>query len=50
MAGEIKGFNPLDFISKKDVKKMDIFIQYAVAASEFAICDAGLKNEVPPRT
>ena len=47
IAGEIKGFDPLDFVGKKDVKKMDIFIQYAVAASELAICDAGLKNEVP---
>ncbi len=47
IAGEIKGFDPLDFIDKKDVKKMDIFIQYAVAASEFALCDAGLKSDVP---
>ena len=47
IAGEIKEFDPLDFIGKKDVKKMDIFIQYAVAASEFALCDAGLKSDVP---
>ena len=47
IAGEIKGFDPLDFIGKKDVKKMDTFIHYAVAASEFALCDAGLKNDVP---
>ena len=47
IAGEIKGFNPLDFIDKKDVKKMDIFIQYAVAASDFALCDAGLKSDAP---
>ena len=47
IAGEIKEFDPLDFIGKKDVKKMDIFIQYAVAASEFALCDAGLKRDVP---
>ena len=42
IAGEVRGFNPLDFIEKKDVKKMDIFIQYAVAASQFAMDDAGL--------
>ena len=47
IAGEIKGFDPLDFISKKDVKKMDIFIHYAVAASELALCDSGLKSDVP---
>ena len=37
IAGEVKGFDPLDFVGKKDVKKMDIFIQYAIAASTFAI-------------
>ena len=42
IAGEVKGFDPLDFIAKKDVKKMDIFIQYAVAASQFAMDDSGL--------
>jgi len=43
IAGEVKGFDPLAFIEKKDVKKMDIFIQYAIAASQFAMDDAGLK-------
>jgi 3-oxoacyl-[acyl-carrier-protein] synthase II len=43
IAGEVKGFDPLAFIEKKDVKKMDVFIQYAIAASQFAIDDAGLK-------
>ena len=43
IAGEVKGFDPLRFIEKKDVKKMDIFIQYAVAASQFAVDDSGLK-------
>ena len=39
IAGEVRGFNPLDFIEKKDVKKMDVFIQYAVAASQFTMDD-----------
>ncbi len=43
IAGEVKAFNPLQFIEKKDVKKMDVFIQYAVAASQFAVDDAGMK-------
>ena len=43
IAGEVKGFDPLAFIEKKDVKKMDIFIQYAIAASQFAMDAAGLK-------
>jgi 3-oxoacyl-[acyl-carrier-protein] synthase II len=42
IAGEVKGFNPLDYIEKKDVKKMDVFIQYAIAASQFAMDDAHL--------
>jgi 3-oxoacyl-[acyl-carrier-protein] synthase II len=43
IAGEVKAFDPLRFIEKKDVKKMDIFIQYAVAASQFAVDDSGLQ-------
>ena len=42
IAGEVKNFDPLAFIDKKDVKKMDIFIQYAIAASQFAMDDSGL--------
>jgi len=45
IAGEVRGFDPLQFIEKKDVKKMDVFIQYAIAASQFAIDDAQLKIE-----
>jgi 3-oxoacyl-[acyl-carrier-protein] synthase II len=41
-AAEVKGFDPLAFVEKKDVKKMDVFIQYAVAASQYAVDDAGL--------
>jgi 3-oxoacyl-[acyl-carrier-protein] synthase II len=41
IAGEVKGFDPLVFIDKKDVKKVDIFIQYAIAASKFAMDDSG---------
>jgi 3-oxoacyl-[acyl-carrier-protein] synthase II len=42
IAGEVRGFDPLQFIEKKDVKKMDAFIQYAIAASQFALDDAQL--------
>lgn len=42
IAGEVKGFDPLQFVEKKDVKKMDAFIQYALAASTFAMRDANL--------
>jgi 3-oxoacyl-[acyl-carrier-protein] synthase II len=43
IAAEVRGFDPLDYIDKKDVKKMDVFIQYAVAASQFAMDDSGLE-------
>jgi 3-oxoacyl-[acyl-carrier-protein] synthase II len=51
IAGEVKGFDPLRFIEKKDVKKMDVFIQYAIAASQFAVDDAALvvTPELAPR-
>ena len=51
IAGEVKGFDPLDFIDKKDVKKVDIFIQYAIAASKFAMDDSGftVTPEIAPR-
>jgi len=51
IAGEVKAFDPLQFIEKKDVKKMDVFIQFAIAASQFAMDDAGLTitPEAAPR-
>ena len=42
MAGEVKGFDPHDYQDKKEVKKTDTFIQYALAASKFAVEDSGL--------
>jgi 3-oxoacyl-[acyl-carrier-protein] synthase II len=43
IAAEVRGFDPLQFVDKKDVKKMDVFIQYAIAASQFAMDDSGLQ-------
>ena len=43
IAGEVKGFEPLKYLEKKDVKKMDVFIQYAIAAAQFAMDDSGFK-------
>jgi len=43
IAGEVKGFNPEDFMDKKETKKMDIFIHYALAAGTMAIQDSQLK-------
>jgi 3-oxoacyl-[acyl-carrier-protein] synthase II len=51
IAGEVKRFDPSQFVSKKDVKKMDVFIQYAIAASQLAMDDAGLsvREEIATR-
>ncbi|MDW8136167.1 MAG: beta-ketoacyl-ACP synthase II [Thermodesulfobacterium sp.] len=42
VAGEVKGFNPEEFMSAKLVSRIDTFIQYAIAASKMALEDAGL--------
>lgn len=43
IAAEVKDFNADDFIEKKEQKKMDLFIQYALAASELAMQDSGFE-------
>jgi 3-oxoacyl-[acyl-carrier-protein] synthase II len=42
IAGEVKDFHPEEFIEKKELKKMDLFIQYAVAAAQMAMDEACL--------
>lgn len=42
IAGEVKGFNPEEFMSAKLVSRVDTFIQYAIAATEMALEDAKL--------
>ena len=43
IAGEVKDFNPEDWIEKRDIKKMDPFIQYSVASAEQAMRQSGFK-------
>ena len=49
IAGEVDGFEAERWIEKKDVKKSDLFIHYAIAASQFAIDDAGLEVDETTR-
>jgi len=42
-AAEVKGFDPLQFVEKKELKKMGLFIQFALAAAQFALEQSGLK-------
>ena len=50
IAGEVKGFNPEDYIDPKDAKKMDRFIQFAMVAADEAVKDAKLEDigEIDP--
>jgi 3-oxoacyl-[acyl-carrier-protein] synthase II len=43
IAGEVKGFDPSNYIEKKEIKKMGRFIQFAIAAADFALKGSGLK-------
>ena len=45
IAGEVKNFEPTDFMDKKDARKMGLFSQYAAAAAKMALDDAGLTKE-----
>ncbi|WP_337475479.1 beta-ketoacyl-ACP synthase II, partial [Mitsuokella jalaludinii] len=49
IAGEVKGFEPTDYIDKKESKRMDRYAQFAVAAAKLAIEDAGLDLEKEDR-
>lgn len=42
IAGQVPDFNPLDFLDKKESRKMDLFIQFAYAAAELAVKDSGI--------
>ncbi len=43
IAGEVKGFQPEKWVERKEIKKMGRFIQFAIAASDFALSASGLK-------
>lgn len=46
IAGEVKNFHPEEFISKKELRKMDPFLRFALGAAHYAMEDSGLK--IPP--
>jgi 3-oxoacyl-[acyl-carrier-protein] synthase II len=43
IAGEVKDFNPEDFMDKQQIRRFDVFIHYAVASARMAMEDSGLK-------
>lgn len=48
IAGEVKNFDPLQYFEKSELRKNDLFTQYAVAASQQAICDSGIQGKIEP--
>lgn len=48
VAAEIRGYDPLDYFPKAEVRKMDLFTQYAVIAAAEAMGDSGLGGKVDP--
>src|SRR3989442_6562991 len=42
IAGEVKNFDPLDFVDKKEARRLDPFLQYAIACAAMAVQDAAL--------
>ena len=46
IGGEVEGFNPEDWIEPKEVKKFDLFVHYALAASLMALENSGLVRSV----
>jgi 3-oxoacyl-[acyl-carrier-protein] synthase II len=47
-ACEVKGFDVLEFIDRKEARKMDLFTQYAIVSSDEALEDAGLSGDDRP--
>lgn len=47
IAGEIRDFDPTQWIPKRNLRTMDVFIQYALAAADMAVIEAGLVDDKP---
>lgn len=48
IAAEVKNFDPLEYFEKSDLRKNDLFVQYAVAAAEQAMRDSGVRGTIEP--
>jgi 3-oxoacyl-[acyl-carrier-protein] synthase II len=42
IAGEVRGFDPMQFVDKKEARRLDPFVQYAIASAVMAVADSGL--------
>ena len=48
VAAEVKDFDPLQYMEKSDLRKFDVFCQYAMAAATQAVEESGIKGTLPP--
>ena len=48
VAGEVKDFDPLQYLEKSDLRKYDVFCWYAMAAATQAVEESGIKDTLPP--
>ena len=48
LAAEVKGFDPLDYMEKSEVRRSDLFSQFALAAATQAVLDSGIEGAVDP--
>ncbi|MCL2228164.1 MAG: beta-ketoacyl-ACP synthase II [Oscillospiraceae bacterium] len=48
VAAEVKGFDPLDYLEKSEVRRLDLYSQYAIAAATQAVRDSGIEGNVKP--
>ncbi len=49
LAAEVKDFNPEPYLSKSEVRKTDLFVQYGIAAAAQAVEDSGIINNINPK-
>lgn len=48
VVAEVKGFDPTEYIEKRECRRMDLYCQYAVAAAAQAVEDSGIKDKIEP--
>lgn len=49
LAAEVKNFDPLPYLTKGEVRKTDLFVQYAIAAAAQAVADSGITEQINPK-
>ena len=48
IVAEVKGFDPTEYIEKRECRRMDLYTQYAVAAAAQAVENSGIKDKIDP--